>query len=81
MSSRTLSGCLITSIPATCALPESGFSNVARILTVVVLPAPLGPSTLKTVPSATSSDKSSKARTLPLLYVLTRWSALTEFTR
>ena len=66
MSSRTLSGCFITSIPATVALPESGFNNVASILTVVVLPAPLGPNTPKTVPSSTSRDKSSRALTSPL---------------
>ena len=64
---RTFSGCLITSIPPTVALPEFGVSNVARILTVVVLPAPFGPSTLKTVPSSTSRLKPSSAFTLPLL--------------
>ena len=71
----------MTSMPATCALPESGFSNVARIRTVVVLPAPFGPKTLKTVPSATSSDKPSSALTSPLSYVLTSCSAFTVFTR
>ena len=51
---------------ATVACPESGFNKVARILTVVVLPAPLGPSTPKTVPSSTSSDNPSRALTSPL---------------
>ncbi len=46
--------------------PESGLSKVARILTVVVLPAPFGPSTPKTVPSSTSNDKSLSALTSPL---------------
>ena len=66
MISRTFSGCLITSIPPTVAFPESGDKSVARILTVVVLPAPLGPNTLRTVPSSTSRERSSRALTSPL---------------
>ena len=34
--------------------------------TTVVLPAPLGPKTLRTVPSSTSRLRLSRARTLPL---------------
>ena len=45
------------------ALPASGRESVARILTVVDLPAPLGPSSAKTVPAAMSSDRPSSART------------------
>ena len=56
----------MTSIPATVAEPESGVNNVARIRTVVVLPAPFGPSTPSTVPSSTSSESPSSARTEPL---------------
>ena len=56
----------MTSIPATVAEPESGANNVARIRTVVVLPAPFGPSTPSTVPSSTSSESPSSARTEPL---------------
>ena len=39
-----------TSCPATIARPESGSASVERILTVVDLPAPLGPSRPKTSP-------------------------------
>ena len=66
MISRTLSGCLTTSIPPTVAWPESGDKSVASMRTVVVLPAPFGPKTLNTVPSSTSSDNPSSALTSPL---------------
>jgi len=52
---------------ATVALPESGERSVARIRTVVVLPAPFGPNTPRTVPSSTSRFNPSSALTLPLL--------------
>ncbi|CAB4699896.1 unannotated protein [freshwater metagenome] len=52
-------------MPATDALPESGVSKVVSIRTTVVLPAPLGPRTLKTVPSSTSRLKPSRALTSP----------------
>src|SRR6266545_1785931 len=35
-------------------VPLSGFNRVVRILTVVVLPAPLGPSNASTVPCGTA---------------------------
>src|SRR3954463_14590709 len=54
-----------TSRPATRALPASGSSSVARMRTVVVLPAPLGPSTPSTVPGATASSTPSSARVGP----------------
>ncbi len=47
----------MTSIPATVARPESGRNSVDKIRTVVVFPAPFGPSTLNTVPSSTSRLK------------------------
>ena len=46
---RTRSGSLITSKPATSARPASGRINVVRMRTVVVLPAPLRPSTAQTL--------------------------------
>ena len=51
--------------PATEADPPSGSSSVVRILTNVVLPAPLGPSSPSTVPRATSRSTSHNARTSP----------------
>src|SRR3954462_1672233 len=54
-----------TSRPAARALPASGSSSVARMRTVVVLPAPLGPSTPSTVPGATASSTPSSARVGP----------------
>ena len=66
-----------TSRPSTVAVPESGLSSVVRIRTVVVLPAPLGPSKPSTVPSATVRSRPSSAVTSP--YVLTRPSATIAF--
>ena len=51
ISRRTSFGCLSASTPATCRLPESGFSSVATERTKVVLPAPFGPSSATTCPS------------------------------
>ena len=48
--SRTRAASLTTSWPPTQARPPSGRSSVASIRTVVVLPAPLGPSSDTTVP-------------------------------
>ena len=45
------------------ALPASGLSSVVRMRTVVVLPAPFGPSRPSTVPSRTSRSTPSSART------------------
>ena len=52
-----------TSKPATVARPASARSRVARIRTVVVLPAPFGPSRPRTVPSSTTRSTPSSART------------------
>ena len=61
MDSRTRSGCDRTSNPLTRAVPLSGLRRVERILTMVVLPAPLEPSSAKILPRATS--KSTPLRT------------------
>ena len=50
MRRRTRSGRRRTSSPATLAVPESGRASVVRILMVVDLPAPLGPSSPKISP-------------------------------
>ncbi len=62
ISCRTAVGSRRTSRPATSACPESGRDRVVRILTVVDLPAPFGPSSANTLPAATSSDRPSRAR-------------------
>ncbi len=63
MARRTRSGRRSTSMPATTASPWSGRDSVVRILTVVDLPAPLGPTRPKTVPASTSKLTPSSART------------------
>src|SRR5260370_27249293 len=52
--SRACSGYRATSAPATYAWPAVGAISVVSILTIVVLPAPLGPSSPKTSPRRTS---------------------------
>ena len=56
IDSRTRAGSDRTSNPLTLAVPSSGLSKVARILTIVVLPAPLEPSNAKMLPLATSKS-------------------------
>lgn len=51
-------------MPATRASPESGRERVVRILMVVDLPAPLGPSRAKMDPLATVRFSPSSALTL-----------------
>jgi len=53
----------MTSMPSTAAVPASGLARVVRILTVVVLPAPFGPTRAKIVPRATVSVRLSSALT------------------
>ena len=60
---RTLAGFARTSSPATLAVPESAWASVVRILTVVDLPAPFGPSRPKTVPAGTAKLSPSRALT------------------
>ena len=59
---RTASASRATSWPSTRADPASGASRVARIRTVVVLPAPFGPSSPYTVPGGTARSRPSSAR-------------------
>ncbi|SRR5690606_33128201 len=65
MDARTRSGSLRTSIPATSAYPASGLSNVVRMRTVVVLPAPFGPSNPSTDPVGTSRSTPARASVSP----------------
>src|SRR6266545_3951261 len=53
IAARTASGSLATLWPATHTSPALARMSVVRMLTAVVLPAPLGPSSEKTVPGAT----------------------------
>ena len=62
---RTASGSRATSWPATRTSPPSAPINVDRICTVVVLPAPLGPSSAKIEPSATFRSMPSSATFSP----------------
>src|SRR5512135_2727403 len=57
-------------IPSTSTVPSSGCSSPSRISTVVVLPAPLGPSRPKHSPARTSRSRPATATTS--LYRLTR---------
>ena len=50
---RTAAASRTTLWPSTTARPPSGRSNVVKMRTAVVLPAPLGPSTPSTVPRGT----------------------------
>jgi hypothetical protein len=64
---------LATSKPATCAVPLVGIDSVVIMRTVVVLPAPFGPSMEKTVPAGTEKLTPSTAVKSPK--VLTRSTA------
>ncbi len=52
----TPTGSARRSCPAMVAVPASGRSRVARIRTIVVLPAPFGPSRASTEPVSTASS-------------------------
>ena len=58
---RTWCGSVTTSYPPTRAVPAWAWSRVARMRTAVVLPAPLGPSTPRTVPGGTARSTPSRA--------------------
>ena len=60
------------------ARPDVGVVNVESIRTIVVLPAPFGPSSETTVPVSTDRSKPSTAVKSPNLFV--RLSALTAGT-
>src|SRR5205823_8572366 len=65
MRARTAAGSRITSTPSTPARPASGRTVVVSTRTVVVLPAPLGPSSPSTVPAGTAKSIPSSATTSP----------------
>src|SRR6266511_1836149 len=65
IAARTESGSRATSWPATRTSPPSAPIKVERICTVVVLPAPLGPSSAKIVPSGTSRSMPSSTTWSP----------------
>ena len=65
MLRRTARGCVATSWPATIAVPASARSSVERIRTVVVLPAPFGPSSANTEPASTRRSSPVRTGTSP----------------
>src|SRR5207237_8947637 len=58
-----------TAMPATTAVPAVGEISVARIRTVVVLPAPFGPRNPNTSPPATLNDTPDTAVSPPNTFV------------
>ena len=64
---RTSFGCASTSMPATVAAPLVGRDSVVRILMVVDLPAPFGPSRPNTVPGRTREAQPVERGDLPVL--------------
>ena len=62
---RTLAAWDTTSKPAMLAWPRSGRVRVDKMSTIVVLPAPFGPSNATTSPWPTSKLTSRKASTAP----------------
>ena len=65
IAARTPSGSARRSWPATRSSPASAGSSVVRIRTIVVLPAPFGPSSAKIVPSSTVTSTWSSTRFSP----------------
>ena len=61
MRLRTPAGSSTTETPSSSASPSSGFTSAANMRSVVVLPAPFGPSSPYISPGATSNDKPSTA--------------------
>src|SRR5438046_2129367 len=60
------------SMPATCAVPPLGRARPTRILMVVVLPAPFGPTRPRIWPRSTVIVSRSRATSLPYLLVRSR---------
>jgi hypothetical protein len=60
--------------PATSTVPDVGAINAASIRSVVVFPAPFGPSSAKISPAASSNETSSTATRSPKRRV--RWDAV-----
>src|SRR5262249_24234999 len=65
IAARTASASRVTSWPDTRISPPSGSSSVARMRTTVVLPAPLGPRSAKTVPRSTVKSIPSRTSRSP----------------
>jgi hypothetical protein len=63
-------------MPATVAVPDEGMTRVVSMPAVVVLPAPLGPSSPKISPAYTERLRSSTALKSAPLYVLVRCSVM-----
>ena len=57
-------------------MPPSGARIVVRMRTAVVLPAPLGPSSPKMVPSSTAKLTPSRARTSPPKVFFRSWASM-----
>src|SRR5215213_386598 len=74
MAERTRSGSVRTSCPAIRTVPASGTRSVDRMFTVVVLPAPLGPSSARTVPRGTARSMPSRTPWSPKLWTRPRTS-------
>src|SRR5579884_2614849 len=74
MARRTAMALCTTSRPKTRTVPRSGRSNVTRTRMVVVLPAPLGPSSPKTSPEPTTNSTPSSACTDPNRWLSSRHS-------
>ena len=62
---RTWTASDTTSYPQTLACPPSGFSSVDRMRTIVVLPAPFGPSRASTRPASAEMSTPARAWVLP----------------
>lgn len=65
MLARTSAGWRTTSYPTTLARPDVGRISVDKMLIVVVLPAPLWPSSPHTVPAGTEKSTPASASVLP----------------
>jgi hypothetical protein len=59
-------GCFTTSKPATRRTPALGFRIPAIARSVVVLPAPLGPTKPRIAPAGTAKERSSTAFSAPV---------------
>ena len=67
---------LVSGLPSIKILPEVGRSTVESMLIVVVLPAPLGPSSPKNSPVPIVKERSSTAVKLPNFFVSSRTSII-----
>src|SRR6266550_4514459 len=68
MAARTASASVAMSCAATRTVPLSAFINVVSTFTVVVLPAPFGPSRENTVPARTSRSMPSSTVLSPYAF-------------